>query len=121
VTRKISYSKMSESDYRKSVEETQKETSTSDAPESGPAPESGGERQDDDEDESEPRLRDSSQEAATGRPGQDHHFQETVEEIARRDAGIDEPSEVTPGSSPVARSGGGEPASSGSDEVPAGT
>jgi hypothetical protein len=38
---------MSESDYRKAVEETQKETSTSDTPDAATAPERRGEKEGD--------------------------------------------------------------------------
>ncbi|MBJ7597835.1 MAG: hypothetical protein DLM67_08705 [Candidatus Nephthysia bennettiae] len=112
---------MSESDYRKAVEETQQETSTSDTPDATTAPERRGEEEGegDEEDEPEPALREGSEEAATGRPGEDRHFHDTVEEAARRDAGAEDTGELTPGSSPVSSSGGGEPATSERDEVPA--
>jgi hypothetical protein len=107
---------MSESDYRKAVRETQQESSTADNPEAAGPPE--GEEQ---EDGGESELREQSEEAATGRPGQDDQFEQAVEEAARLDAGLEPAGEVTPGSSPVSSTGGGEPATSSSDEAPSET
>jgi hypothetical protein len=60
-------------------------------------------------------------EVATGRPGEDTHFQEAAEEAARREtegaAGTAGAGDRA-GSSPVGSGGGGEPATSSSDEEP---
>ena len=62
-------------------------------------------------------------EVATGRPGEDTHFQEAAEEAGRLDvegaAGTGTAGAGgAAGSSPVGSGGGGEPATSSSDEEP---
>ena len=64
------------------------------------------------------------QEVSTGRPGQDTHFEDAVEEAARLEVegetAADEAADSPSGSSPESSEGGGEPATSSSDEVPGG-
>ena len=62
-----------------------------------------------------------AEEVATGRPGEDSHFQEAAEEAGRLEVeGAPAAGQTgdTTGSSPVGSGGGGEPATSGSDEEP---